>query len=88
MTPNFILAYVSNPQKSAELYGKLLGLTPVESSPGWAMFAMPNGVNLGLWSNKRGPAGRDRAGRCRDRLPGPETTTRSAPPPRTGRRSA
>ncbi len=51
MTPNFILAYVADPAKSAALYGELLGLTPVESSPGWAMFAMPNGVNLGLWKN-------------------------------------
>ena len=47
---NFVLAYVADPPKSAVLFGKLLGLEPVESSPGWAMFALPNGVNIGLWS--------------------------------------
>lgn len=48
--PNFILAYVANAPKSAELYRKLLGAEPVESSPGWAMFAFPNGLALGLWA--------------------------------------
>jgi len=57
MTPNFILAYVSDAAKSAELYGKLLGLKPVDTSPGWAMFVLPNGINLGLWqSNEVEPA--------------------------------
>jgi predicted enzyme related to lactoylglutathione lyase len=50
MTPfNFVLAYVADPTKSAALYGKLLDAEPVESSPGWAMFALPNGMMLGLW---------------------------------------
>jgi catechol 2,3-dioxygenase-like lactoylglutathione lyase family enzyme len=53
MTPfNFVLAYVANPPKSALLYGKLLGAEPVESSPGWAMFVLPNGINLGLWGRE------------------------------------
>ena len=48
--PNFILAYVDNAPKSAELYGHLLGQKPVESSPGFAMFVLPNGVKFGLWA--------------------------------------
>ncbi|MGN6156862.1 MAG: VOC family protein [Devosia sp.] len=48
--PNFILAYVANAPKSAELYKKLLGAEPVESSANWAMFAFPNGLALGLWA--------------------------------------
>lgn len=51
MTPfNFVLAYVADAPKSAALYGKLLGAEPVESSANWAMFALPNGLALGLWS--------------------------------------
>ena len=49
-SPNFILAYVADAPKSAALYEKLLDSKPVESSPGWAMFAFPNGLALGLWS--------------------------------------
>jgi catechol 2,3-dioxygenase-like lactoylglutathione lyase family enzyme len=50
MTPfNFVLAYVANAPKSAALYGKILGAQPVESSPNWAAFALPNGMMLGLW---------------------------------------
>jgi catechol 2,3-dioxygenase-like lactoylglutathione lyase family enzyme len=53
MTPfNFVLAYVADAPKSADLYKKLLDAEPVESSPGWAMFALPNGMALGLWSRK------------------------------------
>ena len=47
---NFVLAYVADAPKSAALYGKLLDAQPVESSPGWEMFALPNGMALGLWS--------------------------------------
>ena len=49
-SPNFILAYVADAPKSAELYSKLLRAQPVESSPNWAMFAFPNGLALGLWA--------------------------------------
>ena len=48
--PNFILAYVADPTKSAELYGKLLDSQPVESSPTFVMFMLPNGMALGLWA--------------------------------------
>ena len=47
---NFILAYVDDALKSAALYSKVLGLEPVESSPNFAMFALPNHVMFGFWS--------------------------------------
>jgi catechol 2,3-dioxygenase-like lactoylglutathione lyase family enzyme len=49
-SPNFILAYVADAPRSAALYSKLLDAQPVESSPNWAMFALPNGLALGLWA--------------------------------------
>ena len=50
LNPNFILAYVADAPRSADLYRRLLGADPVESSPNWAMFALPNGLTLGLWA--------------------------------------
>jgi catechol 2,3-dioxygenase-like lactoylglutathione lyase family enzyme len=47
---NFILAYVNDAPKSAELYRRLLDAEPVELSQNWAMFALPSGISLGLWS--------------------------------------
>lgn len=46
---NFVLAYVADAPASAALYAKLLDAEPVERSPNWAMFALPNGMALGLW---------------------------------------
>lgn len=48
--PNFIILYVDNPAASANFYADLLGKPPVESSPTFAMFALPSGVMFGLWS--------------------------------------
>ena len=48
--PNFIILYVDSPTASAAFYAELLGRPPVESSPTFAMFALPSGVMLGLWS--------------------------------------
>jgi catechol 2,3-dioxygenase-like lactoylglutathione lyase family enzyme len=50
--PNFILKYVNDPAISADFYTKLLGRPPVESSPTFAMFALANGVMLGLWARR------------------------------------
>ncbi len=51
MTPrNYVLLYVDSPAASARFYGDLLGLTPVELSPTFALFPLPSGVMLGLWS--------------------------------------
>jgi predicted enzyme related to lactoylglutathione lyase len=48
--PNFFILIVDNPLKSAEFYTKLLGNLPIEAAPTFAMFALPSGVMLGLWS--------------------------------------
>jgi catechol 2,3-dioxygenase-like lactoylglutathione lyase family enzyme len=47
---NFLLLYVDNPKVSGSFYADLLGLTPVETSPTFALFALPSGLMLGLWS--------------------------------------
>jgi predicted enzyme related to lactoylglutathione lyase len=48
--PNFVILYVESPPASAAFYGDLLGKTPVESSPTFALFALQSGTMLGLWS--------------------------------------
>lgn len=47
----FVLLLVADPAASATFYRDLLGLAPVEQSPTFAMFALPSGINLGLWSS-------------------------------------
>lgn len=47
---NFVILYVDSVPASAAFYADLLGRPPAESSPGFAMFAMPSGLNFGLWS--------------------------------------
>lgn len=47
--PNFLILYVADPLASAAFYSMLLERPPVESSPGFAMFALDSGVMLGLW---------------------------------------
>ena len=49
MSPDLMLLYVTDPMASARFYGDLLGGAPVESSPGFAMFALRPGMMLGLW---------------------------------------
>lgn len=48
--PNFLLLYVASPAASATFYADLLGSRPVEASPTFAMFALDNGMMLGLWA--------------------------------------
>lgn len=48
--PNFILLYVDDPPESARFYENLFGKPPREASATFAMFALENGVMLGLWS--------------------------------------
>ena len=48
--PNFVIFYVANPLASAAFYETILGKPPVEASPGFVMFALENGLKLGLWS--------------------------------------
>ena len=50
LSPSFVLLYVDHPGRSAAFYADLLGASPVEASPTFAMFAFPSGLRLGLWS--------------------------------------
>lgn len=50
--PNFLLLYVASPTASAAFYADLLGTQPVEASPTFAMFALENGMMLGLWAQE------------------------------------
>jgi catechol 2,3-dioxygenase-like lactoylglutathione lyase family enzyme len=45
-----VILLVADPAASATFYSGLLGLEPAEQSPTFAMFALPSGVGLGLWS--------------------------------------
>lgn len=51
-SPHFIVLYVDNAGRSADFYAGLLGAKPIESSPGFAMFALSDGLMLGLWSRQ------------------------------------
>lgn len=49
MTPDFMLLYVDDPAVSARFYGDLLGGPPLDASPDFVMFALGDGMRLGLW---------------------------------------
>jgi len=49
---NFVLLYVENPPASAAFYADLLGRPPIDTSPGFAMLPLSDGVTLGLWSRE------------------------------------
>lgn len=46
----YTLLFVANPQVSSLFYQRILNAKPVEESPTFVMFALANGVMLGLWS--------------------------------------
>ncbi len=46
---SFISLYVTNIAKSIEFYKGILGAVPVFHRPGFALFALPGGLQLGLW---------------------------------------
>lgn len=48
--PHFILLYIDDPSASARFYERVLALAPAEVSPTFALFVLPNGLKLGLWS--------------------------------------
>ena len=48
--PTLVILYVDSPAGSAAFYADLLGREPVEASATFAMFALPSGIGLGLWS--------------------------------------
>lgn len=47
---DFVILYVDAPERSAAFYADLLGIEPVERSPTFALFLLPSGMRLGLWS--------------------------------------
>ena len=49
MSPDFMLLYVNDPAESARFYGDLLGRQPIDARPGFILFALGNGMRLGLW---------------------------------------
>jgi catechol 2,3-dioxygenase-like lactoylglutathione lyase family enzyme len=49
---SFVVLFVADVHASARFYADLLGSEPVEASPGFAAFALPSGVMLGLWAAK------------------------------------
>lgn len=50
LNADFVLLYVDSPAASARFYADLIGSAPLEASPTFAMFALPSGAMLGLWS--------------------------------------
>lgn len=46
----FTLLFVENPQKSSLFYQEFFKLKPIEESATFVLFALKNGVMLGLWS--------------------------------------
>jgi catechol 2,3-dioxygenase-like lactoylglutathione lyase family enzyme len=48
-TLNYILLAVADPARSATFYSSLLGVQPVENSPTFVLYVLPNGIKLGLW---------------------------------------
>ncbi|MDC3960951.1 VOC family protein [Polyangium jinanense] len=48
-TLNYLLLAVRDPLRSAELYSKLLGSEPVETSKTFVLYVLPTGLKIGLW---------------------------------------
>ena len=49
---NFINLYVADAQRSADFYATILGKQPVQSSAGFSMFMLDNGLTLGMWKRE------------------------------------
>ena len=47
---SLVILYVDSPAASAAFYEGLLGRPPVEASPTFALFSLPSGAGIGLWS--------------------------------------
>lgn len=48
--PQFTILFVDSPAESADFYSRLFELQPVENSPTFALFILPDGLQVGLWS--------------------------------------
>gem|GEM_PF-6420112 len=53
MTPNLVILYVDDTERSSAFYEALLEVKPAERSPAFAMFVFPGGIKLGLWRRGR-----------------------------------
>lgn len=49
---SLVILLVADPAASARFYRELFGVEPVEESPTFAMFALPSGIAVGLWSRR------------------------------------
>jgi predicted enzyme related to lactoylglutathione lyase len=49
LTPNYLLAAVEDPRRSATLYSQLFGHPPVDVADTFVLYVFPNGTKLGLW---------------------------------------
>jgi predicted enzyme related to lactoylglutathione lyase len=49
---SFVLLFVENPLQSSSFYSQIFDQKPLEESPTFVLFALPNGIMLGLWSRK------------------------------------
>ena len=59
---SLVTLYVDDPTASAALYEDLLGRPPAEISPTFAMFPMPGGAGLAMWSRDTVEPGATAAG--------------------------
>jgi len=50
LTPNLILFYVENSNKSAVFYEKIFKIKPIASFPNYTAFTLANGFTFSLWS--------------------------------------
>lgn len=50
MSPNFLILYVDQPQRSASFYSQLLDKPVIDASETFALLPLDNGWMLGLWS--------------------------------------
>lgn len=52
LNPDYVLLYVDDALASARFYEHLLGKKPVEAAPTFALFVLPTGLKLGLWTRQ------------------------------------
>jgi predicted enzyme related to lactoylglutathione lyase len=60
--PRLVILYVDSPARSARFYEGLLGRSPIEESPTFALIPLGEGMALGLWSRHTVEPGAEAAG--------------------------
>ncbi len=76
ITPDYLILYVAAPLTSADFYQTLLQRPPVETSPGFALFALDHGRMLGLWARDAvQPPAVQTGGGCELAFPAPDRAT-------------